>query len=86
VTRRRLYLETMQSVLGNNRKVYAGDGGNVLYLPLNGATSGASSSQPMPTLLPPVSGTTTTPAVEREGARPARPDTRPSRTLREETR
>jgi membrane protease subunit HflK len=86
VTRRRLYLETMQSVLGNNRKVYAGDGGNVLYLPLNGATSGASSSQSMPTLLPPVSGTTTTPAVEREGARPARPDARPSRTLREETR
>jgi len=36
VTRRRLYLETMQQVLADNRKVYAGDGGNVLYLPLGG--------------------------------------------------
>lgn len=34
VTRKRLYLETMQQVLADNRKVYAGDGGNVLYLPL----------------------------------------------------
>ncbi|TXK65949.1 FtsH protease activity modulator HflK [Alkalisalibacterium limincola] len=36
VTRQRLYLETMQEVLANNRKVYAGDGGNVLYLPMGG--------------------------------------------------
>lgn len=36
ITRRRLYLETMEQVLGDNRKVYAGDGGNVLYLPLGG--------------------------------------------------
>lgn len=38
VTRQRLYLETMQFVLGANRKVYAGDGGNVLYLPVEGQT------------------------------------------------
>ncbi len=44
VTRRRLYLETMQQVLADNRKVYAGDGGNVLYLPLDG--SGASADAP----------------------------------------
>jgi modulator of FtsH protease HflK len=36
VTRQRLYLETMQAVLGGNRKVYAGDGNNVLYLPMEG--------------------------------------------------
>ncbi len=36
VTRRRLYLETMQFVLGRNRKVFAGDSGNVLYLPIDG--------------------------------------------------
>ncbi|MFC4728759.1 FtsH protease activity modulator HflK [Coralloluteibacterium thermophilus] len=33
VTRRRLYLDTMQEVLAANRKVYSGDTGNVLYLP-----------------------------------------------------
>ena len=38
VTRRRLYLESMESVLSNNRKVYAGDGNNVLYLPLDGSS------------------------------------------------
>lgn len=36
VTRKRLYLETMQLVLAANPKVVAGDGGNILYLPLNG--------------------------------------------------
>ncbi len=36
VTRKRLYLETMQQVLAANPKVVAGDDGNILYLPLNG--------------------------------------------------
>lgn len=36
VTRKRLYLETIEQVLADNRKVYAGDGDNVLYLPLDG--------------------------------------------------
>ena len=39
VTRKRLYLETMQDVLSKNQKVMAGRG-NILYLPLN--TPGAS--------------------------------------------
>jgi len=86
VTRRRLYLETMQTVLGTNRKVYAGDGGNVLYLPLNGTTPGASGGSTMPTLLPPVTGTTSVPSVERDVTRGARPDARPGRTSREENR
>lgn len=44
VTRRRLYLETMQDVLGRNTKVVVSDreGNNVLYLPLDQAASGAS--------------------------------------------
>jgi modulator of FtsH protease HflK len=41
VTRQRLYLETMQYVLGNNRKIYAGDGNNVLYLPMDGQPGAA---------------------------------------------
>jgi modulator of FtsH protease HflK len=45
VTRQRLYLETMQFVLGANRKVYAGDGNNVLYLPMDGQGAGTSGPQ-----------------------------------------
>ncbi|WP_374473635.1 FtsH protease activity modulator HflK [Arenimonas sp.] len=40
VTRKRLYLETMQQVLSANPKVMAGDDNNILYLPLGG-TAGA---------------------------------------------
>lgn len=39
VTRQRLYLESMERVLSNSRKVYAGDGNNVLYLPLDGSAA-----------------------------------------------
>lgn len=38
VTRKRLYLETMQHVLAANPKVMAGDDNNILYLPLGGST------------------------------------------------
>src|SRR5690606_37506408 len=43
VTRQRLYLETMQDGLARNRKVYAGDGGTVLYLPMDGGQGGSGS-------------------------------------------
>jgi modulator of FtsH protease HflK len=46
VTRQRLYLETMQFVLGANRKVYAGDGNNVLYLPMDGQGAGTAGGPP----------------------------------------
>jgi membrane protease subunit HflK len=36
VTRKRLYLETMQDVLSKNQKVVSGRDNNVFYLPLNG--------------------------------------------------
>lgn len=39
VTRKRLYLETMQQVLGANPKVVVGDDGNILYLPLGAAAA-----------------------------------------------
>jgi membrane protease subunit HflK len=43
ITRRRLYLETMQAVIGENRKVVVSDrdGNNVLYLPLDKGTTPA---------------------------------------------
>jgi len=37
VTRKRLYLETMQEVLSKNQKVISGRDNNVFYLPLNGS-------------------------------------------------
>lgn len=56
VTRKRLYLETMQQVLANNPKVVAGNDRNLLYLPLDrivrggepGATATAESPQGLP--------------------------------------
>lgn len=36
VTRKRLYLETMQEVISKNPKVISGGSNNILYLPLNG--------------------------------------------------
>jgi modulator of FtsH protease HflK len=39
VTRKRLYLETMQEVLSKNQKVLPGNNNNILYLPLNSATA-----------------------------------------------
>jgi membrane protease subunit HflK len=39
VTRKRLFLETMQEVLANNPKVLAGDDGNILYLPVGTGTN-----------------------------------------------
>lgn len=83
VTRTRLYLETMQQVLMGNRKVYAGDGGNVLYLPLSGGATGSVSAPGtgnLVSLLPPA----TTAAKAVEAADPRSP--RPPRTAREESR
>ena len=57
VTRKRLYLETMQQVLSTNQKVMAGRDNNVLYLPMNG--SGAAGAQPPISTLPAVKAATT---------------------------
>lgn len=84
VTRQRLYLETMQEVLARNRKVYAGDGGNVLYLPLEG--NGMQPNAPL-NRMPAVqaSGTGNPQPVAPQSTDP-RPQTRPQRGTREETR
>ena len=54
VTRKRLYLETMQEVLASNQKVLSGRGNNVLYLPLNGAGAPAPGAAAPVSQLPPV--------------------------------
>lgn len=54
VTRKRLFLETMQEVTAKNQKVIAGRG-NILYLPLNGAAAPAAAANAAPvTQLPEV--------------------------------
>lgn len=85
VTRQRLYLETMQEVLANNRKVYAGDGGNVLYLPMGG--EGASQPNAPLNRLPAASGTggTSVPSPAQGSADP-RQQGRSPRSTREDPR
>ncbi len=79
VTRQRLYLESMERVLAGNRKVYAGDGNNVLYLPLDGASAPAPNA-PLSRL---PAATAAPPAAERGGLRES---LRPERGSREEAR
>ena len=52
VTRKRLWLETLQQVLGENRKVVGGDGRQLIYVPMpasgsDNATSGNSANPPV---------------------------------------
>ena len=81
VTRQRLYLETMQDVLARNRKVYAGDGGNVLYLPMDGSQGGSASGAAarLPATTPVLPGLQGGAGVERDLRRP-------DRSAREEAR
>jgi membrane protease subunit HflK len=63
ITRKRLYLETMQEVLAANQKVIAGRDNNVLYLPLNGASAAPAALPSLtPQLLPTIKSTPSTPA------------------------
>ncbi|WP_369939812.1 FtsH protease activity modulator HflK [Xanthomonas medicagonis] len=50
VTRKRLWLETVQQVLAENRKVVGGDGRQLIYVPMpaDGAKGGASGAAPAP--------------------------------------
>ncbi|RPD88398.1 FtsH protease activity modulator HflK [Luteimonas sp. 100069] len=50
VTRKRLWLDTVQQVLANNHTIVGGDGRQVIYAPLGGQGTG---SQSAPALLPP---------------------------------
>ena len=46
VTRKRLWLETVQQVLADNRKVVGGDGRQLIYVPMTQSGSSGSASQP----------------------------------------
>lgn len=50
VTRKRLWLDTVQQVLADNRTIIGGDGRQVIYAPLGGQ---GSSNQSAPSLIPP---------------------------------
>jgi membrane protease subunit HflK len=52
VTRKRLWLETVQQVLAGNRKVVGGDGRQLIYVPMP-AQSGAAAATAAPPVLPP---------------------------------
>lgn len=76
VTRKRLWLDTVQQVMQENRKVVGGDGRQLIYVPMAGATPSTAAEQPA--IVPPevISPTVT---VESRGIRPERserPDTR----------
>jgi len=47
VTRKRLWLETVESVLAQNRKVVGGDGRQLIYVPMPGSESGSAGQPPV---------------------------------------
>jgi len=47
VTRKRLWLETVESVLAENRKVVGGDGRQLIYVPMPGTDAGGSGGPPV---------------------------------------
>ena len=72
ITRKRLYLQTMESVFGRSKKVLldAENSGNVLYLPLDQMTGSADGSRPM---MPPVVTPDSNPVIgENSGRNPRR--------------
>lgn len=74
VTRKRLWLETVENVLADNRKVVGGDGRQLIYVPMRDGQGGA---MPSPMLAPELIG----PTVNATGA-----DSRPTRGLPRPTR
>ncbi len=81
VTRKRLWLETVEQVLSENRKIIGGDGRQLLYVPVPGdARAGAGAQLPLTSpdvVLPAVTGGSTPQA--RDAGRPTgRPSGRPS--------
>ncbi|TXH77579.1 MAG: FtsH protease activity modulator HflK [Lysobacteraceae bacterium] len=54
VTRKRLWLETVQGVLADNRKIVGGDSRQLLYMPTPQARERAASAAPAPELIAPM--------------------------------
>lgn len=75
VTRKRLWLETVQQVLAQNRKVVGGDGRQLIYVPMQGGQGQASGSASAPSVLPPetlMPSVESTPSSIRSGDRTPR--------------
>jgi len=73
VTRQRLYLQTMEKVLGQNKKVLLDTGGNsMIYLPLDGIQGNSSSRQIPPPVLPSSNQSQTPSTQSRESNRSGR--------------
>ncbi|WP_454831707.1 FtsH protease activity modulator HflK [Pseudoxanthomonas wuyuanensis] len=53
VTRKRLWLETVQQVMAQNRKVVGGDGRQLIYVPMQSAQGQPGGSMSVPSVLPP---------------------------------
>ena len=72
VTRKRLWLETVQDVLAKNRKVVGGDGRQLIYVPMTDAAKAMTPTQALlPDLVSPAVQATEQ-ATEQNSARPAR--------------
>ncbi len=73
VTRKRLWLETVQDVLAKNRKVVGGDGRQLIYVPMDAAGKpAAAAAATLPALVsPPVEASTEDPARPGRSGRPA---------------
>ncbi|MFT4256605.1 MAG: FtsH protease activity modulator HflK [Pseudoxanthomonas sp.] len=73
VTRKRLWLETVQGVLAQNRKVVGGDGKQLIYVPMPAQAGAETSGAPNPAVtelaMPAVESTTS----QRIDVRPSRP-------------
>ncbi|MEO7259269.1 MAG: FtsH protease activity modulator HflK [Luteimonas sp.] len=68
VTRKRLWLETVQLVLGENRKVVGGDGRQLIYVPMTAGASGMTAAPgvlPADLVAPTINATTDEPRPER---------------------
>jgi len=75
VTRKRLWLDTVQQVLADNRKVIGGDGRQLIYVPMSGAQGGSASPPPVLSqelIAPTVSATPEPPRDEVRLPRPTR--------------
>jgi membrane protease subunit HflK len=81
VTRKRLWLETVQQVLSENRKVVGGDGRQLIYVPMPAANgAGDTDNTPAPPVLPADIASPTVNAITGD----ARPDRSARPTGREE--
>ncbi|MBV2208907.1 MAG: FtsH protease activity modulator HflK [Thermomonas sp.] len=69
VTRKRLWLETVQDVLAKNRKVVGGDGRQLIYVPMD--ASSATPAPQAPVVLPDMTGSA--PQATTQDNNPARP-------------